>query len=223
MNYLKIYCNLIRKAENRTPPEDYTEKHHIFPVSIYGKNNKIVILSGREHYIAHALLEKICIQRYGLNHWKTYKMSAAHSLMKDGTRYYNSYLYECARKRWGKMHSQRLKGSIPWNKGKKGTQIPWNKGLKTGSFGERTEEWNEKIRQSLNGRTLTEEHKQKISNALKGKPLSENTKIKMSNSRKNKPNTWNKGKCWWNNGQMEKMSVECPGDTWIKGRCAKVS
>jgi hypothetical protein len=223
MNYLKHYCNLIRKAENRTPPEGYTEKHHIFPLSIYGKNNRIVVLSGREHYIAHALLEKAFIKRYGISHWKSYKMSAAHSLMKDGTRYYNSYLYECARKRWGKMHSQKLKGSDPWNKGKKGLQVPWNKGLKTGSFAERTEEWNRKIGEAQRGKVFTEEHKQKISKALKGKSLSEDTKIKMSNSRKNKPNVWNKGKCWWNDGQNEKMSVECPGDNWIKGRCKKVS
>ena len=35
MNYLKAYCNLIRKAEHRVLPEGYTEKHHIFPKSIY--------------------------------------------------------------------------------------------------------------------------------------------------------------------------------------------
>jgi hypothetical protein len=39
MNYLKVYCNLIRKAENRTLPEGYVEKHHIFPISIFGNNN----------------------------------------------------------------------------------------------------------------------------------------------------------------------------------------
>lgn len=296
MNYLKVYCNLIRKAENRIHPEDYTEKHHTFPVSIYGKNDRIVILSGREHYIAHALLEKICIKRYGLNHWKTYKMSAAHSLMKDGKRYYNSYLYECARKRWGKMHSEKMKGSSPWNKGKKGCQVAWNKGIKTDSFAERTEEWKRKISESNKGRklsekhkkrlsevnkgnknakgkkvseeqkkllseihkgkTLTEEHKRKISEAnkgrkmseehkrklcelrvgkerpkdvkdkisktLKGRQLSEEIKKKISKTMKNRPSC-NKGKGWWNDGQNEKMSVECPGDNWIKGRCAKVS
>jgi len=49
MNYLKIYCNLIRKAENRTPPEGYTEKHHIFPLSISGKNKRIVVLNAKTH------------------------------------------------------------------------------------------------------------------------------------------------------------------------------
>jgi hypothetical protein len=74
MNYLKVYCNLIRNAQQRQVVEGYTEKHHIFPVSIFGKNNKIVVLTGREHYIAHALLEKIYLKRYGLRDQRTYKM-----------------------------------------------------------------------------------------------------------------------------------------------------
>jgi hypothetical protein len=100
MNYLKTYCNLIRKAENRTPPEGYTEKHHTFPKSIFGNNNRIVVLTAREHYIAHALLEKICIKRYGLNHWKTQKMICAHISMTSKGNYYNSYLYENVKKRF---------------------------------------------------------------------------------------------------------------------------
>ena len=102
MNYLKVYCNLIRKAENRTPPEGYIEKHHVFPKSIFGKNNRVVILSGREHYIAHALLEKAFIKRYGINHKKTKKMSFAFWCMnnqKSKNTYLNSYLYENSRVR----------------------------------------------------------------------------------------------------------------------------
>jgi len=40
MNYLKHYCNLIRKAENRAYLEGYVEEHHIFPISIYGENKR---------------------------------------------------------------------------------------------------------------------------------------------------------------------------------------
>jgi hypothetical protein len=118
MNYLKIYCNLIRKAENRTPPEGYVEKHHIFPISIFGKNNRIVVLTAREHYIAHALLEKICIKRYGLTHNRTIKMVFAHLGMKGDKdnvgKYYNSILYEEAVKRYsltitGDLHPRRNK------------------------------------------------------------------------------------------------------------------
>ena len=103
MNYLKIYCNLIRKAENRTPPEGYTEKHHVFPKSIFGNNKRIVILTGREHYIAHALLEKIYVKRYGLNDRRSIKMIYAFSFMNKHTNkndYYNSFLYEGSRIRW---------------------------------------------------------------------------------------------------------------------------
>jgi hypothetical protein len=245
MNYLKQYCNLIRKAEKRTPPDEYTEKHHTFPVSIYGKNKRIVVLSGREHYIAHALLEKICIKRYGLGHWKTYKMSSAHALMKDGKRYYNSFLYECARKRWSKIHSQKLKGNTPWNKGKKGVQVTWNKGVKTGAFAKRTDEWNRKIAESNKVRKLSEETKRKISESNKGRTISEEHKRKLYEMKIGKPRTKEtkdkisqklkgrkiseeikaklKGRYWWNDGQNEKMSVECPGNGWIKGRCKKDS
>jgi general stress protein YciG len=107
MNYLKHYCNLIRKAEKRTPPEGYTEKHHVFPKSIFGKNSRIVKLTAKEHYVAHALLERICIQRYGENHWKSKKMNHAHILMRGvGNRkeiYYNSYIYEGAKIRNSKI------------------------------------------------------------------------------------------------------------------------
>jgi hypothetical protein len=109
MNYLKAYCNLIRKAENRgytkkkaKEQELYVEGHHTFPLSIFGKNNRIVMLTAREHYIAHALLEKICIKRYGINHWKSKKMLYAFWAMNNQKnnlqeRYFNSKLYEGAK------------------------------------------------------------------------------------------------------------------------------
>ena len=112
MNYLKVYCNLIRKAENRTPPEGYIEKHHIFPVSIFGKNKRIVVLTAREHYIAHALLEKAFIKRYGLHHYKTHKMTYAHIRMKGNKRYYNSYLYEKCRNRFSVLITEKNKGRV---------------------------------------------------------------------------------------------------------------
>ena len=124
MNYLKVYCNLIRKAENRTLPEGYTEKHHIFPKSIFGKNDKIVVLTGREHYIAHILLQKICERRYGLNHKNTQKMLCAHINMKSKGRYYNSYLYENAKLK----RSESMRGELHWN-WKGGSKYYYNKNV----------------------------------------------------------------------------------------------
>ena len=104
--------------ENRTPPEGYTEKHHTFPKSIFGKNNRVVVLTAREHYIAHALLEKAFIKRYGLKHWKTIKMNKAHISMKasrnilNSKKYFNSHLYEGARIRFSQLSKGRV---IPEN------------------------------------------------------------------------------------------------------------
>lgn len=94
MNYLKHYCNLIRKVENRVPPDGYTERHHIFPVSIYGNNKRIVVFTAREHYIAHALLVKIFSKRYGIDNWKTIKMIKAFWCMNNKSFSYKSILYE---------------------------------------------------------------------------------------------------------------------------------
>ena len=109
MNYLKVYCNLIRKAENRTPPEGYTEKHHTFPKSIFGKNNRVVVLTAREHYIAHTLLERICIKRYGMKDKRTNQMITAVICMKGNGKYYNSFLYEYTRKRFSNYLKNRPK------------------------------------------------------------------------------------------------------------------
>jgi hypothetical protein len=109
MNYLKSYCNLVRKAEQRGYTKKkakeqglYVEGHHTFPLSIFGKNNRIAYLTAREHYIAHALLERICIRRYGLYHWKSKKMIYAFWGMNNQQnnlqeRHFNSKIYESAR------------------------------------------------------------------------------------------------------------------------------
>jgi hypothetical protein len=178
MNYLKVYCNLIRKAENRTTPEGYTEKHHIFPISIFGKNKRVVALTAREHYIAHVLLEKLYIKRYGLKDRRTIKMTYAHSIMKGNGGYVNSYLYECARVRFseakkdknhpmfGKVLSEEHREKI--SKAKKG-KTAWN-----------------------SGKPMTEEQKRKISKAMRGRTLSEEHKVKLSKSHKGQI-PWNKG------------------------------
>jgi hypothetical protein len=101
----------MRVAENRTLPKGYLEKHHIFPKSIFGKNDKIVVLTGREHYIAHILLQKICEKRYGIKHKNTQKMLCAHINMKSKGRYFNSYLYENAKAK----RSESMRGELHWN------------------------------------------------------------------------------------------------------------
>lgn len=85
MNYKKIYADLIKKRINipANLQYNYTEKHHIIPRSINKALEKdpknIVILSAREHFIAHALLVKIYKQRGDKTKW--YKMVSAYYYM----------------------------------------------------------------------------------------------------------------------------------------------
>lgn len=213
MNYLKHYIKLIRNAERRKKPTEYTERHHVFPVSIYGKNNRIVRLTAREHYIAHVLLEKICIKRYGKNHWKTFKMNKAHTGMirecNNQSRYINSRLFEFAKLRSSKLMSNKMKGKYV--------------GENNPMYGKyHNEETKEKIRNKSTGRKLSEETKQKISRKNKGKIISEETKRKISKSNtgtnngmygkkhseesKNKISNNNKGKGMGNSNPMSKLS-----------------
>jgi hypothetical protein len=221
MNYLKVYCNFIRKAENRTLPEGYTEKHHIFPVSIYGKNNRLVVLTAREHYIAHALLEKIYIKRYGLNHWKTKKM--IHAFWKMNTRkneisYSNSILYEYSKINHSKQVSMKMMGNKH-------------------SFGViKSKETIEKLRKANTGKKCKEETKRKISESLKGwtpPPKSEETKRKMSDSKKGKKfseahknnlkKSWEKRKSKMSEDEIKKYFQTTKNRRWFSNDDLKIT
>lgn len=60
MNYSKIYTNLIDTCRNKKY-DGYTEKHHIIPKCMGGddSDSNLIIMSAREHFIAHMLLYRI--------------------------------------------------------------------------------------------------------------------------------------------------------------------
>jgi len=60
MNYQNIYESLIAKRQ-KNPATGYTERHHILPKSLGGSDDpsNLVVLTGREHWVAHLLLYKI--------------------------------------------------------------------------------------------------------------------------------------------------------------------
>lgn len=85
MNNLKIYISICRSALTRKLNDDAEcEIHHIFPESIYGKNNLTVKLTTREHCLVHWLLYKSFLTRYGVDSVKTKKMSMAFHWMIYG-------------------------------------------------------------------------------------------------------------------------------------------
>lgn len=84
----------MRKAQERDPSEldgIYTENHHIFPISIYGKNKLTVKLTYKEHIVAHHLLFKECLKRYGAYHERTNKMNYALNLFLNIKTKYGVY------------------------------------------------------------------------------------------------------------------------------------
>lgn len=108
MNYLKAYIALCKSAEKRDKSilketRSLYEKHHVFPKSIYGKNEKVVFLTLREHYVAHKLLWKAFRKRYGVLDQKTRQMASAFHIMVYGigdtnrTSNYTSQQYNLAR------------------------------------------------------------------------------------------------------------------------------
>jgi hypothetical protein len=306
MNYLKVYCNLIRKAENRTLPEGYIEKHHTFPKGLFGNNNRIVILTAREHYIAHLLLEKICIRRYGVDNEKTKKMTLACFLMRNRSEKYNSHLYEQLRQRYSDIMKERMGGEnnpsygVPCSEERKqkirekhlGRKVSqetrdrmsrtrtgkrrgnylkiydldfrdnfieivktshskneilrrfeykisyrcvtgWIKQLEldTSHFTnvgiKRTDETKEKIRLSklgeknpFYGKTHSNDTRRKLSENAKGENNSFYGK-KHTNESKKKQSQSKMGHVWWNNGEIEKKKVKCPGDGWVRGKIKK--
>jgi hypothetical protein len=164
MNYLRTYCNLIRKAEKRGYTKKkakeqglYVEGHHTFPKSIFGKNKRIVYLTAREHYVAHALLERICIQRYGKEHWKSKKMTNAHIIMGGVGKYRNSYIYEEARKRYSEHRT-----GVPMKEESKLKLREQRLGRK------QSPEVIEIIRIKNTGKKRTQEQKDRMSRAQKG-------------------------------------------------------
>ena len=122
MNYRKLYFRLLRKAKEKQEryKNFYTEKHHILPVSIYGKNNRTIKLTGREHYIAHIILFKYYKKIHGLNHYRTIKMLNAVILMGGRTNS-SSRIYEQCRIEHSKNMTgvgNPMFGIPPWCKGK---------------------------------------------------------------------------------------------------------
>lgn len=109
MNYKKIYDQLVEKAKPRgldkSVVDYYTEIHHIIPRSLGGDNSEenLVMLSGREHYIAHMLL------------WKAYPKEAAlkYAAMMMSNRAVckvNSHVYAYLKEDFAKTVSETKRG-----------------------------------------------------------------------------------------------------------------
>ena len=184
MDYKNIYLDLIksRKQLSRNKISALYENHHIIPKSLGGKNIKdnLILLTPREHFIAHYLLTKIhtgknkakmcyallrmCSNNpYQKRNITSRKFEIAKKLMSENCRGKNSSFYkkkfsidviEQIRKRQtGKTNS--MYGKTPWNKGLKMPPMKKEFRDKISSANKkviRTKEWNEKVRLSKIGK-----------------------------------------------------------------------
>ena len=109
MNYKKIYDDLIERARCRRIYTESAERHHIIPRSLGGDDSpsNIVILTFREHFIAHLLLFKIhknCTV-------PAIKMaSALNRMLSPEKQSINSSTYEKVRKLWVDNHPMKSIG-----------------------------------------------------------------------------------------------------------------
>lgn len=89
--YLRSYLSL---CDRTTLDLGYTETHHIYPKSIFGNNKEVVILSPKEHFIAHLLLYKAYKKEYGKHDKLTSKMFWAIVCMSKMRNEYTSERYK---------------------------------------------------------------------------------------------------------------------------------
>ena len=164
----------------------YTEKHHIIPRSMGGKDTKenLVVLTAREHYIAHLLLTKCVENKYKGKMLHAYIMIAQ---VKDSNqeRFYkiNSRIFEERKIESNKLkreyrHTKEAREGISKNlkgvpkpkftedhknnisKGHKG-QNAWNKGLE--GVIKCSDETKAKMSESAKGRAVKDSTKNKLS------------------------------------------------------------
>ena len=200
MNYKLHYDNLIRtrKLLNRKKYDGiYYEEHHIIMRSMSGaddKSNKI-LLTAKEHYIAHYLLWMIYRNNKTALAFLYMCNDGNKTNLKISSRVYNVIREECAKissntlKNMWKDPEMRKKLSISnsiKNKGRKHT-IESRKNMSDAHKGyKQSQETIDKRVLKLKGQKRTQETKDKISSKNKGRKYSDNTLKNMSDAAKNR-------------------------------------
>jgi len=162
MDYLKIYNRLVCKCklEKRTKNKEvYYESHHIVPICLGGigdrrntNNKNIVLLTIREHILAHWLLHRSFPENK--------KLTYAFHLMciKDKNTGRHSIRISVEAKQ---CYIESIKNRIPWNKDKK---FPHK--VNSGSFFIGMNTWNKELKTS-------EKTKIAQSESAKNRPLAQ--------------------------------------------------
>jgi hypothetical protein len=155
----------------------YCERHHIKPRSLGGSDKKsnVVLLTYREHFLAHWLLTKI-FKGLALRKMQHAFFRMSQKTSRGDGRGIAGWQYAVARR----AKAASMIGNKGWAKNYQNT-----KGRKlSADHREKLTGPNPKISSALKGRTLSEEHRANLSAAAKGRKLSPETRAKMSASHK---------------------------------------
>ena len=136
MDYARIYGQLVGRARGRLR-HGYMERHHILPKCMGGtdKSSNLVLLTAKEHFIAHKLLVRMHPDVYGL--WQA--LIAMGRIVEFKSRIFASERQRAAELRCGFKYSAASKKRMsesacargrnsPRTEFKPG-QKPWNAGL----------------------------------------------------------------------------------------------
>jgi hypothetical protein len=232
VSYLGHYIKLMRKAEQRGWTKKsapcYVERHHIFIKAIFGENGRVVYLTAREHVLAHLLLFKACLKRYGRNDWRTWKVAGAATAMGIiCERHWGRTLVSCSSLGLARNVDAENK-SIRY----RGTKLPPRPGYKWYNNGvEQTRakehpggEWVEgRIEfkaKPYSERNITEQTMDSwVESGRKvGTMLAETGKWEKVRCKDGRGGAAGAGNVWWNNGMISTRAKTCPGEGWVRGR-----
>lgn len=195
MNYEKNYydyINYVKTLNRKRGDGNYYERHHIKPKSIFPElakdKDNLVLLTAREHFLAHYLLCKIYSE--GKEH---FQMLCAFQRMTKNTSKVNNLLYMNSRL-FEKMKTELVEQRREFSKRMMSDPEIKKRILdKTHQWQrEHPRQWTEEQRLQIS-ESLKRRHKenpeilQHLSEINKGKKHSEETKLKMSKSRMGHP------------------------------------
>lgn len=171
MNYERIYNELVSNAKQRGPIEGYTETHHIIPKSMGGSDDKenLVVLTAREHFIAHWLLYKI---------HRNHSMACAWKMMcvgDDRHSRYTSHSFKYAKETFSQTMKEYQTGETNSFFGRKHSEetkkymSEYQKGELSPNYGKTpSDETRAKMSESRKGMVFSDEHRANLSKALTG-------------------------------------------------------
>lgn len=230
--YLDRYCELIIANKNTSFIKKQSNKHHIVPkyyykikkIQVDNSNNNLVVLSRKNHALAHYYLLKCSFNKRILN-YNLYSLKyilpsnikvqkLQDDIFSEIIKDLDNYHYEFTEEHRRKISLAGIGNQ--YNKGKKWSKESRKKCSERQKGHKHSEETKRKMREHsyYKGKHLSEETKRKISNSKKGKKMSKEFREKISKISKSwtrsaetrkKMSLKSKGRIWINDGKNRKM------------------